>query len=220
MKKTFVEYFEKNVIINRMKRLLLILLIGMLSFYNGSIAAEEENEPAIEDVQLELRSFDVVEVPAGTFIPVVSAQEISTQYCPVGYKVRFTSTNDLFMHEANILPENSEFYGYVEQIHEPVVGTHASMIIKIVKVVLPDGFEMPLKGYIYTPNNNLIGGGISEPASWVKMPHYQSRFKNGITLQIRPGRDRKMGEHNTITSGENRIIILSDSAWITHTLTN
>lgn len=200
-----------------MKRLLLILFIGMLSLYNGKVFAEE---PVMEDVQLELRSYDVVEVPAGTFIPVVSAQEISTQYCPIGYKVRFTATNDLFMHETNIIPENSEFYGYVEQLHEPVVGTNASMMIKIVKVVLPDGFEMPIKGYIYTPNNNLIGGGISEPASWVKMPHYQSRFGNNTTIQIRPGRERKVGTHTVVTSGENRIIILTDAAWITHTLTN
>lgn len=200
-----------------MKRLLVILFIGIMGLCNAGFA---EVEPVMDDIQLDLRSYDVIEVPAGTFIPVVSAQEISTQYCPVGYKVRFTCTNDLFMHETNIIPENSEFYGYVEQIHEPVVGTNASMVVKITKVILPDGFEMPIKGYIYTPNNNLIGGEITEPASWVKMPHYQSRFKNNITLQIRPGRDRKMGTHTSITSGENRIIILSDSAWITHTLTN
>ncbi|HIS35545.1 TPA: hypothetical protein IAC10_02790 [Candidatus Scatousia excrementigallinarum] len=200
-----------------MKRRLLTLLLMLIFTAAAGYAAQE---PVMEDVQLDLRSYDVIEVPAGTFIPVISAQEISTQYCPVGYKVRFTSTNDLFMHETNIIPENSEFYGYVEQIHEPVVGTNASMVIKINKVILPDGFEMPIRGYIYTPNNNLIGGGISEPASWIKMPHYQSGIGNNTTLQIRPGRERKMGSHTTITSGENRIIILSDSAWITHTLTN
>ena len=200
-----------------MKRRLLTLLLMLIFTAAAGYAAQE---PVMEDVQLDLRSYDVIEVPAGTFIPVISAQEISTQYCPVGYKVRFTSTNDLFMYETNIIPENSEFYGYVEQIHEPVVGTNASMVIKINKVILPDGFEMPIRGYIYTPNNNLIGGGISEPASWIKMPHYQSGIGNNTTLQIRPGRERKMGSHTTITSGENRIIILSDSAWITHTLTN
>lgn len=195
----------------------LVLFIGMLSLYNVSTAAEA---PLMDHVQLELRSYDVVEIPAGTFIPVVSAQEISTQYCPIGYKVRFTATNDLYMHETNIIPENSELYGYIEQLHEPIVGTNASMMIKIVKVVMPDGFEMPVRGYVYTANNNLIGGGISEPATWVKMPHYQSKFKNNITLQIRPGRERKMGTHTVIPSGENRIIILTDAAWVTHTLTN
>ncbi len=201
-----------------MKRVLLILFIGILSIAGGVCIAAED--PVMDDVRLDLRSYDVIEVPAGTFIPVVSAQEISTQYCPVGYKVRFTSTNDLYMHETNIIPQNSEFYGYVEQVHEPVVGTNASMMIKINKVILPDGFEMPIRGYIYTANNNLIGGEMSEPASWVKMPHYQSGIGNNTTLQIRPGRERKMGSHAVITSGENRIIILSDSAWITHTLTN
>ena len=200
-----------------MKMRLLTLLLMLM--FAGSLCSAAD-VPVMEDVQLDLRSYDVIEVPAGTFIPVISAQEISTQYCPVGYKVRFTSTNDLFMHETNIIPENSEFYGYIEEIHEPVIGTNASMVIKINKVILPDGFEMPVRAYIYTPNNNIIGGGISEPAEWVKMPHYQSRFKNNITLLIRPGRERKMGSHTTIPSGENRMIILSDSAWITHTMTN
>ena len=36
------------------------------------------------------------------------------------------------------------------------------------------GFEIPTKGYIYTSNNNLIGGELTPPAEWVKVPHYQS----------------------------------------------
>lgn len=202
-----------------MKKLfLLILFLGIAGFISLLVAAEEL--PVVDNVQIKMRDYDEIEVPAGTFIPVVSAQEISTQYCPVGYKVRFTSTNDLFMRDTNIIPENTEFYGYIEKLNEPVVGTNASMIIKITKLILPDGFEMPVKGYIYTSNNNLIGGEMSAPAEWIKMPHYQSKIGNNTTLQIRPGRERKVGEHTIIKSGEDRLIILTDKAYITHTLTN
>lgn len=202
-----------------MKKLfLLILFLGIAGFISLPVAAEEL--PVVDTVQIEMRDYDEIEVPAGTFIPVVSAQEISTQYCPVGYKVRFTSTNDLYMRDTNIIPENTEFYGYIEKLNEPVVGTNASMIIKITKLILPDGFEMPMKGYIYTSNNNLIGGEMSAPAEWIKMPHYQSKIGNNTTLQIRPGRERKVGEHTIIKSGEDRLIILTDKAYITHTLTN
>ncbi len=201
---------------------LIIILAGIMSFIPFKAMAEETpaDVQTVENVKLDMRGYNEVEVPAGTFIPVVSAQEISTQYCPVGYKVRFTSTNDLYMQDVNVIPQNTEFYGYIEKLNEPVVGTNASMIIKISKMILPDGFELPLKAYIYTSNNNLIGGEMSAPAEWVKMPHYQSKIGNNTTLQIRPGRARKVGEHTVIKSGEDRLIILTDTAYITHTLTN
>ena len=162
-----------------MKKWLVILTVLILGTGLSCIAAET---PVMEDVQLETRGYDLVEVPAGTFIPVASSQEISTEYCPEGFKVRFTATNDLYMYETNIIPENTTFYGFIEKLNEPVVGTNASMTIKITKMILPDGYEVPIRGYIYTSNNNIIGGGISEPAEWRKMPHYQRDIGNNQYL--------------------------------------
>jgi len=202
-----------------MKKIVLILTIILR--LHTSISATE-----LDNVQLPMRDYDSIELVTGTFIPVMNTQDISTQYCPEGYKVKFIVSNDMFLHETNIIPKGSEFYGYIEQIHEPVVGTHASMKIKITKLVLADRFEIPIKGYIYTSNNNLIGGGITEPAEYIKMPHWQQRFqgnfwtRRGPTLQIRPGATRRMGEHTRINAGEETLIILTAPAWITHTLTN
>ena len=180
----------------------------------------------LDNVQLPMRDYDGIELTTGTFIPVMNAQDISTQYCPQGYKVKFIVSNDMFLHETNVIPKGSELYGYIEEIHEPVVGTHASMKIKITKLVLSDTFEIPVKAYYYTSNNNLIGGGLTDPAEYIKMPHWQQRFQGKFwtrrapTLQIRPGPTRKMGEHTRINAGEEGIIILIAPAWITHTLTN
>ena len=195
--------------------LTLALLIGMPLF------AEE-----LDNVQLPMRDYDGIEIPAGAFIAVMSSQDISTQYCPEGYKVKFISVDDLYLHETIILPRGTVFHGYIEKINEPVVGTHASMKIKITKLVMPDDFEIPIKGYIYTSNGNLIGGGLTAPAEYVKMPHYQQKFQGrfwtfrGPTLQVRPGARRRMGEHTRINSGDEELIILTAPAWITHTLTN
>ncbi len=91
---------------------------------------------------------------------------------------------------------------------------------------MTDGFEITIKGYIYTSNENLIGGELTEPAEWVKMPHYQSKFQ-GIswnhrmaTLQVRPGGRRSMGRHTKISAGDQQIIILTAPAPITHILTD
>lgn len=203
-----------------MRKLLTVLFFIFL--INYSVKSAE----IVDNVQLPLRDYSEIELPAGSFIPAISTQDISTQYCPEGYKVKFIATNDLYMYDTNIIPKGTEFYGYVEEIHEPVVGTHASMKIKITKLVLQDNFELPIKGYIHTSNDNIIGGGITNPAKYVKIPHYQQAFQGnfwisrGPTLQIKPAGKRLMGEHTRINAGEDVIIVITSPAYITHTLTD
>lgn len=201
----------------------IILLTFLIAFLGIPVFAGEN---LVEPIQLEMRNYDEIILPVGSFIPVITTQEISTETCPEGYKLKFISTNDLFMYETNIIPRNTEFYGYIEKINEPVVGTNASMKIKITKLIIPDGFEIPIKGYLYTSNDNIIGGELTPPAEWIKMPHYQSRFQGtawidrGATLQLRPGGKRCMGNHTKIPAGDHQIIILTAPAGITHTITD
>ena len=191
----------------------LFLLMSILFFTSGVYGAD------IEDVQLEMRDYDAIEIPAGTFIPVMNAQEISTQYCSEGYKVKFIVTNDLFMHETNIIPKDSEIYGYIEKINDPVVGTNAAMKIRVSKLVYSDGVEIPIRGYLYTSNNNIFGGGMSAPVSYKKMAQRQQRVRR-TTLQLKPSYERQMGTHTMIPAGSNEIVVLIAPAQITHTLTN
>lgn len=201
---------------------ILSILLTMTVLTSNTTLAEEK----LDNIQLEMRGYNEVILPEGTFIPVINTQEISTETCPEGYKVKFIATNDLFMYETNIIPRNTEFYGYIEKINEPVVGTNASMKVKITKIIMKDGFEIPIRGYLYTSNGNLIGGELTPPAEWVKVPHYQSKFQGiswnhrGATLQLRPGGKRCMGQHTKISAGEQQIIILTAPAAITHTLTD
>lgn len=174
---------------------------------------------AVSSQELLLRGYDGIELPVGTLIQVINLQEFSTKYCDETTRVSFVATNDTYMQEMVIIPKGTRFYGMIEKMNEPIVGTHASMVIKITKMVLPDDFEIPMKGYIYSNNRNLIGGGLTEPASYVKVPHYQQGFGIG-TNKFVPGPARKMGEHLTIAAGANLMIVLTSPAYITHTLTN
>ena len=192
-----------------MKRILIIL--GLL--ITTPCFAEVEN------IQLEMRGYDAIEIPSGTFIPVMNTQEISTQYCSEGYKVKFIVTTDLYMHDTNIVPLDTEIYGYIEKINDPVIGTNAAMKIRVSKLVYPDGVELPIKGYLYTSNNNVFGGGMSEPLRYRKMAQRQIKVK-ATTLQLKPTYERAMGEHTTIPAGSNEIVVLTAPAQITHTLTN
>ena len=87
---------------------------------------------------------------------------------------------------------------------------------------LTDGHEVPLKAYLYTSNNNLFGGELTKPETYIKKPHYQrwSMFRAMGVLQYVPGDKRRMGEHVTISSGANLVVVLVAPINMTHTVIN
>ena len=187
-----------------------LMLLGIIFIANCAYSAD------IQNVQLDMRGYDSIEIPSGTFIPVMNTQEISTQYCPEGYKVEFLVTTDMYMYDDIIIPKDTEIYGYVENIHAPVVGTNASMKIRVAKMVLPDHTEVPIKGYLYNSNNNVFGGGISEPVKYHKIAQRQLKV-HYTTLQVKPVYERKMRTHTVIQTGANLIVVLTSPAEIIHT---
>lgn len=197
-----------------MKRLLPFFILIGLAYGSGAFSSQ------VEPIRIDVRGYDGIEVAAGTFIPVENTQEISTQYCQNGYKVRFLVTNDMYLQDVKIIPESSTIWGYVEDVHDPVIGTNSSFKVRISKLVLPDGYEIPIKGYLYSQNNNMFGGELTPPAEYIKMPHFQQKFGINGTLQARPGRSRQHGKHTVINAGENMVILLTAPASITHTLTD
>lgn len=209
-------FFIKISIILFMKKLALILLT---IFALAMPCFAQENY--LDETQL--RNYDGIELRAGTFVPVINTAEVSTLNCDEGFPVKFIATSDLYLYDTTVIPRETEFYGYVEEIKDPVVGTNASMKIKITRMVYTDGFEIPLRAYIYTPNNNIIGGELTPPAEWVKIPHYQKRFFSlrswAPTLQVRPGNKRQMGQHVAVKTGERCFVVLMEPVMITHTLT-
>lgn len=191
-----------------MKKLLFTLFILFIATLGMSFA----------DDNSELRDYEGIELTKGTFIPVISAQEISTQYCDVGTNLKFIATTNLYLYDTVVIPQNSEFFGYIEKKNEPIIGTNASMVIKITKLKFTDGFEIPMRGYIYTVNGNLIGGEFTEPANFDKIASYRQGYKT-MTGYV-PGASRKMGEHKVIASGADLLITLTGPLYITHTVTN
>ncbi len=190
------------------KRLLLLTIL----FFTSTVFAAEPK----------LRGYDEYQIPSGYNIPIMSLQEFSTAYCEEGENLNFITTSDIYIYETNIIPKGTRLTGYIDKKNEPVKGTNASMKVFINKMYLPDGFEIPIKGYIYTPNDNLIGGELTPPAKWHKMPHYQrwTMFRAMGVLQYVPGGERRMGEHVTISSGANLTMVLIAPINMTHTLIN
>ena len=191
-----------------LKRLLILILLLIVNVVYASAPT--------------LRDYDEYKIPAGYFIPVINLQEFSTAYTEEGEKLDFITTNDIYLFDKNVIPQGTKMTGYIEKKNEPIRGTHASMKIFINKMYLSDGFEIPIKAYISTPNNNTLGGGITEPETYNRIPHYQrwSMFRAMGVLQCVPGDKRRMGEHITISSGANLTIVLIAPINMTHTVIN
>ena len=187
----------------------------LLIFFSFFLSAVFAAEPV-------LRGYDEYQIPAGYNIPIMSLQEFSTAYCEEGEPLNFITTTDIYIYETNIIPQGTKLTGFIDKKNEPVKGTNASMKVFINKMYLPDGFEMPIKAYIYTANDNLIGGELTPPLKWNKIPHYQrwTMFRAMGVLQYVPGAERKMGEHVTIAAGANLTMVLAAPINMSHTLIN
>jgi len=170
--------------------------------------------------ELQLRDYDEFDIPAGIHIPVISLQEFSTAYCEEGDEVAFKTTSDIFLFDKNVIPQGTKLVGYIDKKNEPIIGTHAAMRVFVNKMYLPNGYEVPIKSYIYTANNNLIGGGQTAPADYIKKPHYSRwvMFRAYSVTQCVPGKQRKMGEHVTISSGANLIVVLVAPIHLVHSV--
>ena len=191
--------------LRRLLSLIFVLFVGV------AIASE----PA-------LRDYDEFKIPAGYHIPIMSLQEFSTAYTEEGERLNFVTTNDIYLFDKNVLPKGSKLSGYIEKKNEPVRGTNAAMKVFINKMYLTDGFEVPIKAYIYSPNDNKIGGELTAPQKYRLVPHYQrwTMFRAFGVLQYVPGEQRKMGEHVTISSGANLTMVLVAPINMTHIVIN
>ena len=190
------------------KRFLILILL----LFTGICIASEPN----------LRDYNEYQIPAGYFIPIMSLQEFSTAYTEEGEKLNFVTTNDIYLFDKNVIPQGSKLSGFIEKKNEPVKGTNASMTVFINKLYLTDGYEIPIKAYINTAGGNKIGGGLTEPLTYNKIPHYQrwTMFRAMGVLRYVPGAERRMGEHVTISSGANLTIVLVQPLNMTHTVIN
>ena len=187
--------------------------IGLLLLLSMSLCFASEGQ---------LRDYTEFDIPEGYHIPVISLQEFSTAYCEEGDKVNFKTTSDIYLYNKNVIPQGTLLTGYIDKKNEPIIGTNAAMKVFVNKMYLPDGYVVPIKSYIYTANNNLIGGELTVPETYIKMPHYQRwvMFRAFSGTQYVPGNKRRMGEHVTISSGADLMIVLTEPIHLTHTVLN
>ncbi len=144
----------------------------------------------------------------GTFLKVINLDEISTLTLDIEDEVMFMNSQDMYVYETNIFPENSKIIGEVEDVLEPVEGRDGAIKINIKKIITPDKKVYKVKGHIYSENDNYLGGGETQPVYYRKVPVYNQRIRP--VLKVAPLNVYEKGKHTIIKPGSELFLILEE----------
>lgn len=177
-----------------MRKLLSFIFIYIFMTFVSSYGEETNNNENIQKVR------------EGTFVKVIPREEISTLTSDIGDEFVFINTQDMYIYETNAIPENTLFYGEVEDVREPVEGKNGAIKISIYKMITPDKKVYRLSAHIYNENDNYVGGENTPPIYYQKVPHYIKGLRP--MLQAAPLNIYEMGQHTIIQPGEDLFVIL------------
>ncbi len=176
------------------KKIKIILFIIAFMFVALKSYAQEQ------DIDVKLR--------AGTFLKVINLAEFSTLTSDIDDEAVFMNTQDMYVYETNVIPENTKIYGEVEDVLEPMEGRDGAIKVKIIKMITPDKKVYKIKGHIYTDNDNYLGGKQTLPVYYRKVPHYTQRIRP--ILKAVPLNVPEMGKHTVIKPGAELFVILEE----------
>lgn len=151
----------------------------------------------------------IAKIDKDTFLKVICPVEISSSLADIGDEVTFINESDMYVDDINAVPRGTKIIGIVEDLKEPVQGTNAAMKFKITKMITPDNRAIPLNAYIYSENNNYIGGEQTSPMYYRKTPTYVEGWYSGV-LQYTPSNIRNPGQPTIIKAGTELFVILID----------
>ena len=170
---------------------ILVILIFIMFQLAESIMAEE-----------------IQKIKAGTFVKVISREEINTLTADKEDNVTFINLHDMYVYETNAIPENTIFYGKIDDVREPVEGRDGAIKISINKMITPDKKVYDINAYIQGNGDNYIGGNRTASIYYHKMYNHSKGFRP--FLQVVPLNVYDMGKHTIITPGKEFFVIIKD----------
>ena len=114
----------------------------------------------------------------------------------------------MYIYETNAIPENTIFYGKIEDVREPEQGKDGAIKIAINKMVTPDKKSYQIKAHIYSTNDNYLGGKQTQSAYYHKTYNHSKGFSP--MLQVVPLNIYEMGRHTVLRAGDEFFIIIED----------
>ena len=155
-------------------------------------------------------------LPKGSLVKVYAKIPISTSNLEEGSEVFFVAPADVWVIEKRAVERGDIFKGYVDNLKMPVLGVNASMSIKITSIVDKYGDEREIKGRIIFAGSDILGGNLTNPASYHKVIHPRKVYGNnfGGTLQYVPSGEYQYGNHVEVTARDNLFVELDEDFYI------
>ena len=101
------------------------------------------------------------------------------------------------------------FQGHVSMLKMPIQGVNAALSIAITDIINPHTKEKnSIKGRIIFSNSDVLGGNLTNPASYNTTIHPRKVYGNhwGGTLQYVPSGEYEFGQHMSISQRDSLFV--------------
>jgi len=155
-------------------------------------------------------------MPKGSLVKVQTIKPLSTQDLETGSVVYFITPNDVWILEEKAIEKGDIFKGIVKDLKLPIQGVNASMSIEILEHIRKSGEKKSIEARIIFNNSDILGGNLTNPASYNKIIHPMKVYGNhwGGTLQYVPSGEYEFGKHVKIDSRDNIFVQFDENYYI------
>lgn len=156
-------------------------------------------------------------IPKGTMVKVYTKIPLSTEHLEEGSLVYFINPSDVWVVEKKMIEKGEIFKGYVSMLKMPVQGVNAAMSITITEIVNPKTkTRNEIQGRIIFSNSDILGGGLTNPASYNTTIHPRKVYGNiwGGSLQYVPSGEFEFGQHVHINQRDNIFVQFDEDYYI------
>ena len=153
---------------------------------------------------------------SGSLVKVYTKVPLSTEHLEEGSRVYFIVPADVWVLEQKAIEKGDIFQGYVSMLKMPVQGVNAAMSITITDLIKPNGEKYPVKGRLIFSNSDVLGGNLTNPASYNTTIHPRKVYGNiwGGALQYVPSGEYEFGQHVGIDMRDNIFVQFDEDYYI------
>jgi hypothetical protein len=159
---------------------------------------------AYSDINMQDYEFTL---PAGTMIPALLMEPVTTENAVVGQPVNAIVAQDIYIGTKRILSRQDHIYGRVSDIQPPYRGKNAILQVDFHVLSLSSGVRMPIATMVDTESNMPYwGGGLTPGTKPVIVPYHV--YQIGSYGRVMYQGPRAMGEHIKLLPGERINLVL------------
>ena len=155
-------------------------------------------------------------VPKGTLIRVYTKIPLTTEHLEENSVVYFVIPSDVWVQEKKAFEAGDIVKGYVSMLKMPVQGVNAAMKITITDIIKKEGYMESLAGKIMFGTSEVLGGNLTDPASYNKSYFPRKVYGNiwGGTYKYVPSGEYEFGRHMVINMKDSLFLQLDEDYYV------